>query len=137
MNRRSIHEKRALQAVVGMAAATPVLVGLEGLISGPAFLGIDGWPVDLDSHFRFYSGIFLAIGVAWYTCIPGIERKTERFRLLAVLTFCGGLARLASFIGVGSPGMGHALGLAMELLGVPLLVLWQARVARTWASSLA
>ena len=124
-------EKRLLQAVVALAAATPVLAGFEGVLSGPEFLRLDPpWPADLDSHFRFLSGIFLALGLAWYSCIPDIEAKTPRFRLLAALTVAGGLARGASLLEMGSPSAGHFAGLAMELGGVPLLVLWQARVAR-------
>jgi len=126
----AFQEKNLLQGILALAAATPVLVGLEGLISGPSFLRIEEWPVDLDSHFRFYSGIFLALGLAWYSCIPDIEHNTARFRLLGVLTISGGLARLVSFIAVGPPSTGHQLGLFMELIVVPLLMLWQARIAR-------
>jgi hypothetical protein len=127
--RSSQIEKRALQTVVAVAALTPLLIGLTGVISGPDFLKLSyPWPADLDSHFRFYSGIFVAIGLGWYSCIPGIELKGPRFRMLAALTFAGGLARLFSLITVGLPSMGHRAGLAMELIVVPLLVLWQARI---------
>jgi hypothetical protein len=125
-------ERRTLQVVVALLAAVPVLAGLEGIVSGPAFTGVAApWPTDLDSHMRFLSGVFLAIGIAWYSCIPGIEAKTRRFRLLAALTVCGGLARLASAFIAGAPSAGHRFGLVVELLIVPLLVLWQARIARS------
>ncbi|ESY94082.1 DUF4345 domain-containing protein [Mesorhizobium australicum] len=121
--------KAALQVVVGVLAATPVLVGVEGIVSGPEFLHVAApWPVDLDSHFRFLSGFFLAIGLAWYSCIPSIETKTERFRLLAACTFAGGLARLVSLLLVGAPSLGHVAGLCIELLAVPALVWWQGHV---------
>jgi hypothetical protein len=45
----------------------------------------------------------------------------------------GGLARGLSWLTVGAPGWEHRLGLAMELLVVPLLMLWQARVERQGA----
>jgi hypothetical protein len=98
---------------------------------GPEMLrGVgDGVPADLDSHFRYLSGLLLATGVGFASCIPNIERKTGRFRLLAFLVFVGGLGRLHSLISIGMPGGGNLLGLAMELVAVPLLVLWQARVA--------
>ena len=71
-------EKRALQCVVGVLAAIPVLAGIEGIVSGPEFLGVgQPWPADLDSHFRFLSGIFLAMGIAWYSCIPAIEANAS------------------------------------------------------------
>lgn len=102
------------------------------MIEGPAFLhGVASpAPPDLDSHFRYLSGLLFATGIGFATCIPGIELKTARFRLLAFLVFVGGLGRLHSLASVGMPGGGHMFGLAMELVAVPLLVLWQARVAR-------
>ena len=124
-------EKRALQAVVGILALTPVLVGAWSALRGPAFLRLDApWPVDLDSHFRFLCGVFLVVGLAWYSCIPAIERKGERFRLLAAMTFAGGLTRLHSLLLVGVPSAGHVAGLTVELVIVPLLVAWQGRLAR-------
>ncbi|QKD01316.1 DUF4345 domain-containing protein [Mesorhizobium loti] len=128
--------RTALQTVVAVLAATPVLIGPEGMLSGPAFLHVIApWPVDLDSHFRFLSGFFLAIGIAWYSCIPRIEAKTERFRLLAACTFTGGLARLVSLFLAGVPSLGHIAGLCVELLAVPALVWWQGRVANKAAWS--
>lgn len=128
--------KAALQVAVAVLAATPVLVGLEGMVSGPQFLHVAApWPADLDSHFRFLSGFFLAVGIAWYSCIPGIETKTERFRLLAACTFTGGLARLFSLLTTGAPSAGHIAGLCVELLAVPALVWWQGRVANKAAEN--
>ena len=125
-----ISGRTALQIVVAVLAATPVLVGIEGTLFGPEFLHVTPpWPVDLDSHFRFLSGFFLAIGLAWYSCIPRVEAKTERFRLLAACTFTGGLARLVSLLLVGAPSPGHMAGLCVELLAVPALVWWQGHVA--------
>ena len=121
-----------LQVLVAILAATPVAAGTAGVIAGPAFLHLGSpWPADLDSHFRFLSGVFAAVGIGWYSCIPGIGRKTARFRLLAGLTFAGGLARLLSLATAGAPSAGHIAGLCVELLVVPLLVLWQARIAQT------
>ena len=129
--------RRILQTVVAILAATPVLVGAAGVVAGPSFLHVEPpWPVDLDSHFRFLSGIFVVIGLAWYSCIPAIETKTGRFRLLALMTFCGGLARLYSLSVAGAPSGGHIAGLCIELVAVPVMVWWQAWIA-TPASSAA
>lgn len=124
-------ERRLLQAAVALGCAVPLLAGSVGMMHGPEMLnGVgDGSPADLDSHFRYLSGLLLAIGLAFATCVPGIERKTGRFRLLAFLVFVGGLGRLHSLWSIGMPGGGHVFGLAMELVAVPLLVLWQARIA--------
>lgn len=125
-------EKRLLQAVVALACLVPLVTGTESIVRGAAFLkGVPHpVPTDLDSHFRYLSGIFLVMGIAFATCIPAIETKGARFRLLGAMVVGGGLARLASLLAVGTPSAGHLFGLGMELGAVPLLLLWQARVAR-------
>lgn len=124
-------ERRLLQLVVGLGCVVPLAAGAVGVMHGPEMLrGVgEDVPADLDSHFRYLSGLLLAAGIGFASCIPGIERKTGRFRLLAFLVFVGGLGRLHSLISVGMPGGGHLFGVAMELGAVPLLVLWQTRVA--------
>jgi hypothetical protein len=128
--------KRLLQLAVALGCVVPLLAGGVGMIEGPAMLHGVGRspPADLDSHFRYLSGLLFAIGLGFASCIPGIERKTARFRLLAFLVFVGGLGRLASLAAAGVPGAGHLFGLAMELGATPLLALWQARVARSVAT---
>ena len=122
-------QRRLLQVTIAFLALLPVFAGLCGVVTGAGFLGVKAGPADLDSHVRFLSGLFLAFGIGWYTCIPAIEKKTERIRLLAILTFCGGLARLYSLVVAGVPSAGHLLGLGMELLVVPCLVVWHGRVS--------
>lgn len=124
-------EKRLLQLVVTLACLVPLSVGGQSVLHGPGGIGhLRDVPVDLDSHFRYISGIFFGVGVAFVTCIPAIERKGARFRLLGGLVVAGGLARAVSLIEVGPPSRGHLFGLAMELGVVPLLVLWQWRFAQ-------
>lgn len=124
-------ERRLLQLAVALGCVVPFLAGGSGILQGPGFLhGVASpAPADLDSHFRYLSGLLFAIGLAFASCIPAIERKTARFRLLAFLVVVGGLGRLISYLSEGSPGSGHVFGLAMELVAVPLLVLWQRRIA--------
>lgn len=130
-------ERLLLQVAVALGCVVPFLAGGAGMVHGPAFLHGVGpsVPADLDSHFRYLSGLLFAIGLGFASCIPGIERKTARFRLLAFLVFVGGLGRLYALASVGMPGAGHVFGLAMELVAVPLLVLWQARVAGSAAAT--
>lgn len=122
--------RQLLQVIIGVLALIPVTTGAAGLLLGSRFPAFGGeWPVDLDSHFRFLSAVFLAIGIAFLTCIPRIEYKTARFRLLAALVFCGGLGRLLSYAAAGPPSTGHLIGLCLELLVVPALVVWQRKVS--------
>ncbi|WP_271300197.1 DUF4345 domain-containing protein [Sphingomonas sp. CV7422] len=129
-------ERRALQGVVAIACLVPLIVGGQSVLHGPGFLGHPPViPTDLDSHFRYVSGIFFAVGVAFASCVPQIEARGARFRLLGALIVAGGLARVVSLVAVGVPSSGHLFGFAMELGAVPLLMLWQARVARRWSGS--
>ncbi|MBZ6382373.1 DUF4345 domain-containing protein [Sphingomonas sanguinis] len=124
-------ERRALQVVVAIACLVPLGIGGISVVRGPDWLGhAPVIPTDLDSQFRYVSGIFFALGLAFTSCVPAIERKGARFRLLGLLVVVGGLARMLSWASIGAPSVGHRFGLVMELGVVPLLMLWQARVAR-------
>ncbi|MEG3161488.1 DUF4345 domain-containing protein [Sphingomonas sp. LB2R24] len=124
-------EKRILQAVIAIACLLPLIVGGQGVLHGPAPFGhLAEVPRDLDSHFRYISGIFFATGLGFLSCIPDIERKGPRFRLLGGLIFVGGVSRGISLLAVGVPSQGHVLGLGMETVVVPLLMLWQWNFAK-------
>jgi hypothetical protein len=128
-------ERRLLQVAVAVACLVPLHMGTVSVVRGVAVIkGVALPPTpDLDSHFRYLSGIFLALGIAFASCVPSIERAGPRFRLLGAMVVTGGLARSLSWLLVGTPTAGHRFGLVMELAVVPLLMLWQARVARRCA----
>lgn len=124
-------EKRALQATMAVTLLLPLAAALPGIAGGPGFLGRPAViPVDLDSHFRYLSGLFLGMLLLFASCVPAVETKGARMRMLALMVVIGGLARAGSWIAVGQPSAGHVAGLVVELGLVPLLVIWQARVAR-------
>jgi hypothetical protein len=87
-------------------------------------------PTDLDTHFRYLSGLLLGIGLCFAAAIPTIERRSEMLVALCAVVVVGGMARLAALISGDLPSTPHVLALGMELLVVPLLVLWQRRIAR-------
>ena len=122
-------ERRLLQAAVAFACLVPLTAGGAGVIEGAAMVKGEG-DANLDSHFRYLSGLLLGLGLAFAATIPAIERRTLLFRTLGGIVVAGGLARLWSALEIGLPGRGHVFGLGMELAAVPLLLLWQGRVAR-------
>jgi hypothetical protein len=132
-NMRTI-ERRLLQGVVAVACLVPLTAGSKGVLRGAAYIDKAIVTPDLDSHFRYLSGIFLMMGIAFVSTIPRIERKGRLFRLLGAMVVLGGLSRALSWVEVGAPGGGNRFGLVMELGVVPALMLWQARVARTYGS---
>lgn len=130
-------ERRLLQATVALACTVSLTMGgLSVIRSAGVLRGMDPpFPVDLDSHYRYLSGLLLGIGLVFLLSIPRIETKRTVFRTLGAIIVIGGLARLWSLAQVGVPGAGHQVGLVMELVATPLIVAWQARVARRYAPS--
>jgi hypothetical protein len=128
---RASNGKRALQVAVAVCSLVPIAAGAGGMLLGPAFLGnsVADFP-DLDSHFRYLSGLLLGIGLAYAFGVPGIERRRERFLLLGGIVVLGGLGRLSSLLSRGAPSPIMISALVMELLVTPILTLWQMRVAR-------
>lgn len=125
-------ERRLLQAAVTMACLVPLLAGLAGVLQGPEMVRGVAMPVaaDQDSHFRYLSGLLLGLGLGFLSCVPRIEARGARFRLLGAIAVVGGLSRATSLIAIGVPGAEHQLALAMELGVLPLLMAWQWRVER-------
>ena len=118
-----------LQLAILLAGLVPVSAGAAGVILGVSLLTNAASGPDLDSHFRYLSGLLLAIGLAFWGLIPGIERRGTMFRLLSFIVVAGGLGRLAGVILAGAPSIPMLATLGMELGVTPLLCLWQARIA--------
>lgn len=112
----------------------PLSAALAGIVSGPRFLGHPPViPTDLDSHFRYISGLFLGMLLLFASCIPNVERHGARLRMLGFMVFIGGLFRFYSLVAIGTPSLGHRIGLGIELIELPLIILWQARLARRFS----
>jgi Domain of unknown function (DUF4345) len=124
-------ERLILQIAVAIGCLVPISAGAAGMLLGPRLLGASAaGSGDLDSHFRYLSGLLLGIGLGYASAIPRIETHGARFQLLTGIVVAGGIGRLLSLLAIGpqSPVMLAALG--MELLVTPGLALWQRRVAR-------
>ncbi len=123
-------ERRALQCAVVLAGMVPISAGVAGVLLGVSLLATAAPGSDLDSHFRYLSGLLLAIGLAFWSRVPAIERHGTTFRLLGGIVVLGGLSRLVGVILAGPPSMPMLATFGMELGVTPLLCLWQGRIAR-------
>ena len=121
---------------VALACLVPLGAGTAGVLQGAAMVESDlaGDVADLQSHFRYLSGLLLGIGIAFAASIPTIGRRSELFAVLSGVVVVGGLARLSALPIYGMPGTPHVLALGMELVVVPLLFAWQRRVALQFRS---
>ena len=128
--------RRYLQRVTACLAFIPLATGALGLLGlrDPLYVafGVVDNPV-LDSNLRFFSGFWLAAGLAMLWTVPRIEREGALFRALWAMIFVGGLGRVLSLVLAGVPKvpLPAVVGVvALELVGAPLFVLWQLRVER-------
>ena len=121
-------EKRALQTAVAVGGLVPVLAGLAGALGGPTVFG-QAAGLGLDSHFRYLSGLLLAIGLAYWSAVPDIEKQGVRIGLLTLIVVVGGFCRALGMLAEGLPGPPMQAALIMELVITPGLYLWQRRLA--------
>jgi hypothetical protein len=128
MPRRSRISVLMLQVVIAVLGLVPVGAGLAGVIDGAEMVGAQA-SVAADSHFRYLSGLLLAIGLLFWSAIPSIQRQGRRVRILTLIVFVGGLSRLYGILDAGEPSAPMLFGLAMELAVTPMLCFWQSRIA--------
>ena len=130
----------ALTTLLKFIAPIPMVVGLMHIVLGlqtDVLLGAKvavellSDPV-LDSQNRFYGAIFMGYGALIFLCTTNLRQHATLFRILSGGVFLGGLARVVSIVLHGVPPT-PVLGLiAIELLGVPLLVWWHSRAVRVF-----
>ena len=125
--------KRGLQIATGLLGIIPVLTGIITMfgLSDPIYAAAK-IPANalLDSNLRFFGGVWLGLGLSLYWLIPGIERQTVLFRVLWGMIFLGGIGRLLSMIFLGWPPLPFVGFTALEIIGAPFFIWWQARLDR-------
>lgn len=127
---------QALTTVLKGLAAITVLVSLLHVLLGPGAEVLLGAQIPpevrqdpvLDSQNRFYGMIFMGYGALLYLCSTNLKRHAVLLRILCAFIFAGGLARLLSMLVYGLPTAPVLLLTAIELAGVPLLLLWHGMV---------
>lgn len=125
--------KRLLQIASAVLGAVPVLTGIVGMSGlGDPIYASAALPANalLDSNLRFLSGVWLGLGAAVYWLIPDIEKQTVLFRVLWGMIFLGGVGRLMSMLFLGWPPIPFIAFTVLEIVGAPIFVAWQARLAK-------
>ncbi|MEV1146361.1 DUF4345 domain-containing protein [Micromonospora sp. NPDC049799] len=123
--------RRALMVVLAALGAVPLVTGLAGLLIGPAFIpGGASTPVSVDNNYRFVVAYWLAAGVGLWWSLFRLEQRAIVTRAILVIAVVGGFGRLMSVMAVGWPNPVFGTALVLELVGLPLVVWWHARVVR-------
>ena len=124
--------RRSLQIVTAILAVIPVATGLIGLsgIRDPLYAtSVVSENVLLDSNLRFYSGVWLGLGLALLWLIPRIEKQTVLFRVIWGAIFLGGIGRCLSMLLFAVPPTPFTAFTILEVIGAPVFVAWQKQVA--------
>lgn len=123
--------KRNLQIITFILALVPTITGLIGLtgISDPIYGELSKTNnILLDSNLRFFSGVWLGLGVALFSIIKTIDTQTQVFRIIWCCIFLGGLGRLLSIIFIGTPPIPFIGFTILEIIGAPIFIYWQQRI---------
>ncbi|MFE9749878.1 DUF4345 domain-containing protein [Saccharothrix saharensis] len=121
---------KAFQVVLVVLGLFAAGTGLLEVVLGPSVL-LPGSPrpePTLDSNYRFFAVMWLAIGVALLSVAPRVREATTLLRFVSAAVFVGGLARIVSWWAVGQPHPLMLVLLGVELIVPPVLVVWQRRL---------
>jgi hypothetical protein len=124
--------KKNLQIVSFVLAIVPVITGLIGFmgINDPLYKDIAySKNTMLDSNLRFFSGVWLGLGLALFSIVRTIDTETKIFRIVWLCIFIGGIGRLLSFFFVGLPPLPFVGFTLLEIVGAPIFIYWQKKVS--------
>jgi hypothetical protein len=123
--------------VVGLLLFIPLLGGLVAAFGGleglASLFGVDGeivMPASLRSDYR-------AIPIAFFSWVPlliwslaALPERTAVFRIIIGCGFLAGFARLTGYLVEGYPGVEAIVLMIIEFVGMPIMLLWHARLVR-------
>jgi hypothetical protein len=130
MSRQSGGSRRRLQWTLGVLAAIPVASASGEILRGAQ--GVPGGSADvsptLDSSLRYANVFKFAVGPVIWSQLGRVERSPA-LTFAAATIAVGGLARLRSWQQRGRPHPISVGTVALETIGVPILLAWQRRLS--------
>ena len=126
MRQHSNGSRRRLQWTLGVLAAIPVASATGEILRGAQ--GVPGSSPDVvatvDSSLRYANVFKFAVGPVIWSQLGRVERSPALSFAAATIAF-GGLARLRSWQQRGRPHPITVGAVALETIGVPILLAWQ------------
>jgi len=120
----------ALKYIVAIFGVTCIGIALTHIAIGPSAIP-GSVPVNatMDSEDRFYATLFLGFGAALVWCSQNLRERGGVFKVLLLVLFLGGIARIISAMQVGMPNELFVFLGALELIFPPVLWFWWRRVS--------
>lgn len=119
----------AVRGVVAALGILPVVSGARGVLEGPASApGGGSTTPSVDSEYRFVNVFWLAAGPGLWWSVAAPRQRATTTRILLGLAASGGVPRLMSWRAVGRPHPAFQAATALELIGVPAVLLWHRSV---------
>src|SRR5918994_6137432 len=126
MRQQSVGSRRRLQWTLGVLAAIPVASASGEILRGVH--GVPGGSADVsptvDSSLRYANAFKFAVGPVIWSQLGRVERSPA-LTFAAATIAVGGLARLRSWQQRGRPHPVSVGAVALETIGVPILLAWQ------------
>ncbi|MBB4686988.1 DUF4345 domain-containing protein [Amycolatopsis jiangsuensis] len=123
--------RKALVMTLGLLGAIPVASGLSGIFGGPERAPGGGRTTpSVDSEYRFVNTFWTAAGLVLWWSIQRPEKRAAATRTVLGTAAVGGLPRLLSARRAGAPHPVFRAATVLELLVVPVVLVWHTIVMR-------
>ena len=122
-----------LKPCVMVLALIPIAGGLSGLVTTHALVAAhagDPAYAMLDSNLRFLSGVWFALGIGLFLIRNRLHEPSLLFQTVLAGVTVGGAGRLFSAYTLETLPAEILFFLAIELVLIPYLMLWQFRFSR-------
>ena len=130
MTHQSDDSRRRLQWTLGVLAAVPMASAAGEILRGAQ--GVPGGSPEVtptvDSSLRYANVFKFAVGPVIWSQLRHVEQSPAVTAAAATIAF-GGLARLRSWQQRGRPHPISVGAIALEIIGVPILLACQARIS--------
>jgi hypothetical protein len=122
--------RRRLRGVVLGSGLVASVAGLDTALRGVrSVAGVrEAAAPAVESETRFYGAVYLALGLSTISISLRAPRDPAGLRTVAGTIFLAGLARANGWRTIGAPHPLQRALLAIELVGPPALLAWDARV---------
>ncbi|MFN8671875.1 MAG: DUF4345 domain-containing protein [Candidatus Sericytochromatia bacterium] len=124
--------KKNLQIITLILSLIPIFTGVIGFcgIKDPLYGELYKTKnILLDTNLRFFSGVWLGLGITMFTISKNITENKNLFKFIWLSIFLGGIGRIISIIDLGLPNIPFIFFTFLEILGAPFFIYWENKIS--------